>query len=111
QRGVAMKTTTIRDREYKRNFVRRLMSVSLLFMPLAVHAAYLTNAFRPKVKHIGIVGSYGWGGKMVEQLKGLLSNLKAEILEPVMIKGTPKDKNINELDEFVRKIVELHENL
>jgi len=79
--------------------------------PHAVYAAYLANAFRPKTKYVGIVGSYGWGGKMVDQFKDLLKNVKAEILEPVLIKGTPKDNNIEQLDGFVRKIVELHKNL
>lgn len=79
--------------------------------PQAVYATYLTNALRPKAKYIGIVGSYGWGGKMVEQLKGLLNNLKAEILEPLMIKGIPKDSNLEEIDKFVQNIVELHKKL
>ncbi len=79
--------------------------------PQAVYAAYLTNALRPKAKYVGIVGSYGWGGKMVDQLKGLLVNLKVEFLEPVLVKGVPKDDDLDRLDELVDKIVELHENL
>ncbi len=79
--------------------------------PQAVYAAYLTNALRPKVKHIGIVGSFGWGGKMVDQLKGLLANVKAEFLEPVLIKGTPKDRDLDKIDAFINKIIELHAQL
>jgi hypothetical protein len=59
-----MKTTTIRDREYKRNFVRRLMSVCLLFMPLAVHAASQTPTIKlfpttvlEEIKHTGNVAA------------------------------------------------------
>jgi flavorubredoxin/rubredoxin len=79
--------------------------------PQAVYAAYLTNALRPKTKYVGIVGSYGWGGKMVDQLKGLLVNLQAEILEPVLIKGVPKDADLDKLDELADKIAELHKSL
>ncbi len=79
--------------------------------PQAVYAAYLTNALRPKAKYLGIVGSYGWGGKMVDQLKGLLSNVKAELLEPVLVKGVPKETDTQKIDEFVMKIVELHKDL
>ena len=79
--------------------------------PQAVYAAYLTNALRPKAKYIGVVGSYGWGGKMVDQLKGVLVNVKAEFLDPVLVKGIPKDKDLDVIDAFVNKIVELHKQL
>jgi flavorubredoxin len=79
--------------------------------PAAVSAAYLTNALRPKARYVGVVGSYGWGGKMVDQLVGLLKNLKAEFLEPLMIKGSPKDSDLERIDAFVQKVIELHNNL
>ena len=49
--------------------------------PAAAYAAILTNALRPKVRFASIIGSYGWGGKMPEQLTGMLSNLKVELLD------------------------------
>ena len=59
-----MKTTTIRDREYKRNFVRRLMSGCLLFMPMAVHASPQTPTIKlfpttvlEEIKHTGNVAA------------------------------------------------------
>ncbi|MCD4699288.1 MAG: FprA family A-type flavoprotein, partial [Phycisphaerae bacterium] len=52
--------------------------------PNVVYAAYLANALRPKAKFVSIIGSYGWGGKMVEQLAGLIPNLKVEIIDPVV---------------------------
>ena len=79
--------------------------------PQVVYAAYLTNALRPKTKFVGIVGSYGWGGKMVDQIKGLLVNMRSEMLEPVLIKGVPKDPDYDKLDELVDKIAELHKSL
>ncbi len=79
--------------------------------PQVVYAAYLANALRPKTKFAGIVGSYGWGGKMVDQIKGLLVNLQAEMLEPVLIKGTPKDEDYDKLDTLADKIAELHKSL
>jgi flavorubredoxin/rubredoxin len=79
--------------------------------PQVVYAAYLTNALRPKARHIAVVGSYGWGGKMIDQLKSLLNNVKAEFLEPVMVRGIPKEADLDLLDELVEKIVELHKNL
>ena len=34
--------------------------------PAAAYAAFLANALKPKVKFASIIGSYGWGTKVVE---------------------------------------------
>jgi flavorubredoxin len=74
--------------------------------PLVVYAMHLINALRPKTKFLSIIGSYGWGGKMVEQITGILTNLKAEILEPVVIMGYPTEKDFDALDNLADKILE-----
>lgn len=79
--------------------------------PAAVSAAYLTNALRPKTKFISIIGSYGWGSKIVEQVKGLLSNIKAEIIEPVIIKGFPRENDLKLLDNLAEEIYKKHINI
>ncbi len=79
--------------------------------PAVVYAAYLTNALRPKTKFISIVGSYGWGGKGVDQIKSLLSNVKAEFVDPVLIKGHPKENDFEMLDVLADKIIEKNSNL
>jgi hypothetical protein len=48
---------------------------------------------------------------MVEQLTGLLPNLKIEILEPVIAKGFPKDKDFIALEELAEKILAKHKAL
>ena len=79
--------------------------------PNVVYATYLANALRPKVKFVSIIGSYGWGGKMVEQLAGLIPNLKVEVLDPVVIQGHPKHEDFEALDELAAAIVEKHDAL
>ncbi|MDA3884052.1 MAG: FprA family A-type flavoprotein [Candidatus Delongbacteria bacterium] len=79
--------------------------------PAAVYATFLMNALRPKTKFVGIIGSYGWGGKMVEQLKGLLGNLKIDLLDPVLVKGRPAEDDFKELDKLIETIVEKHKSL
>ncbi len=79
--------------------------------PNVIYAAYLANALRPKVKFVSIIGSYGWGGKMVKQLAGMIPNLKAEILDPVVIKGYPRDEDFAALDKLATTIAERHEAL
>lgn len=76
--------------------------------PLAVYAAYLANALRPKTKFVSIIGSYGWGGKTVEQLAGMIGNLKVEVIEPVMIKGMPTDEDYRKIDALADAIAKKH---
>jgi len=79
--------------------------------PVVGYAAVLTNALRPKAKFASIIGSYGWGGKMAEQLTGLISNLKVEILKPVIAKGYPKDDDFEALEVLADEILAKHKEL
>ena len=79
--------------------------------PCAAYAAFLVNALRPKIKFASIIGSFGWGGRMVEQLTGLMPNIKAEILEPVVVKGHPKDEDFKALDRLADEILAKHKEL
>ena len=76
--------------------------------PCAAYAAFLTNSLRPKVKFASIVGSYGWGSKMVEQLTGMLTNLKVELLESVITIGDPKDADYAAADRLADEILAKH---
>lgn len=76
--------------------------------PNVVSAVFLANALRPKLKLVSIIGSYGWGGKTVEQLAGMIPNLKVEILEPVLSKGFPKEADFKALDNLATTIAEKH---
>ncbi len=79
--------------------------------PAAAAAAFVVNALRPKTKFVSIYGSYGWAGKTLEQLSGLLANVKAEIIEPVMIKGYPKNADMAALNEMADKIAAKHKEI
>jgi len=76
--------------------------------PLAYYATYLVNAVRPKARFVSIIGSYGWGGNAVEVLKGLIPNLKAELIEPVYIKGYPKESDFKALENLAEQIYNKH---
>jgi flavorubredoxin len=76
--------------------------------PAAVYAAYLANALRPKTRYVSLLGSYGWGGKMAETIVGLLPNLKAEIIPPVIVKGYPKPADLAALDQLAELIYNKH---
>jgi flavorubredoxin len=76
--------------------------------PAAAYAAFMCNAIRPKAKFASIIGSYGWGGRTVEQLTGLMSNLKVELLEPVLAKGQPKEADFVAIDKLADEILAKH---
>ncbi|MCD4719060.1 MAG: FprA family A-type flavoprotein [Desulfobacula sp.] len=76
--------------------------------PNVVYGAYLANALRPKAKFLSIIGSYGWGGKTVEILAGMIPNLKVEVIEPVLAKGLPSEDNLKALENLAKTIAMKH---
>ena len=76
--------------------------------PLVAYAAFLANALRPELKYAAIIGSYGWGGKTVEQLSAMIPNLKVEVLGTVLAKGLPGKEDYQALDNLAETIAEKH---
>jgi flavorubredoxin len=76
--------------------------------PAAVYAATLVNALKPKVKYAGVFGSYGWGGQSVDLIKANMKNLKVEFLEPLLIKGYPRNEDFMKLDQMADDITARH---
>jgi len=76
--------------------------------PLAAYATLLANALKPKVRFLSIIGSYGWGGKTVETLTGMIPNLKVEVLDPVLCKGLPADTDLASLERLADNIAKKH---
>ena len=79
--------------------------------PKAVYGAHLANLLRPKAKFVSVIGSFGWGGRAVETIAGMIPNIKAEVLKPVMIKGMPTEADLKLVDELAATIVEKHAGL
>jgi flavorubredoxin len=76
--------------------------------PAVAYAAFLANALRPKTKFAAVIGSFGWGGRVVESLTAALGNLKVELLEPVLAKGLPADKDFQALDRLAAVVADKH---
>jgi len=77
--------------------------------PAAAYAAFLANALRPNLRFASIIGSYGWGGKTVEQLTGMLQNLKVGLLPTVLVKGYPGEADFKALDDLAEMIRQKHQ--
>ena len=51
--------------------------------PSVANATYLANALRPKLKFVSIMGSYGWGGRMLNQITSMVGSLKVEMITTI----------------------------
>ncbi|MBS3816721.1 MAG: FprA family A-type flavoprotein [Candidatus Thermoplasmatota archaeon] len=76
--------------------------------PEAVYTTYLANALRPKTRYASIIGSYGWGGRMPDQIKDMLGNFDGEFLEPVISKGHPSKEDLEKVEELADDIIKKH---
>ena len=76
--------------------------------PAVAYAALLANALKPRTRFLAIIGSQGWGGKLVDQLTGLLPNLKAEFLGATLAKGQPGNEDLAALDTLAATIARRH---
>jgi len=73
--------------------------------PSVISFAYLMNGLRPKTRFLSVIGSYGWNGKvMVKHVQDTLKNVKAEWLEPVLVKGLPKEEDYERLSQFAKEL-------
>jgi len=79
--------------------------------PHALYAATLANALRPKTRFASIIGSFGWGGKMLEQITVALPGLKLQFFDPVVAKGHPKEADFQALDRLADEILAKHREL
>ncbi|RLC56068.1 MAG: FprA family A-type flavoprotein [Candidatus Cloacimonadota bacterium] len=79
--------------------------------PSVAYAAFLANMLKPKAKYATIIGSYGWGGKMIERIVGMLGNLKVELLSTVLVKGFPEENDFHALNDLADEILERHKSL
>jgi len=79
--------------------------------PNIVYAVYLANALRPKLMFASVIGSYGWGGRTIEQIKEMMSGLNVEFLEPVIVKGFPREEDLRALDRLADEVLNRHRKL
>jgi len=76
--------------------------------PKAAYAAFLLNALRPKIRYASLIGSYGWGGGLLEQIVGLIPDLSVELLDPVVVKGLPRAEDLAAVDRLADEIARRH---
>lgn len=79
--------------------------------PMVSYAAKLANSLKPKAKFATVIASYAWGGKAIERVVEMLPNLKVELIDPVLVKGAPKEADFKALDQLAESIALKHKEL
>lgn len=79
--------------------------------PVSINVAYIASVLRPKAKFASLVGSYGWGGKLFDLIAQILAPLKLDLIEPLQVKGKPKEDAYKKLDEMAESIFEKHKSI
>ncbi len=79
--------------------------------PRIASIVFLANALRPKLKFASIVGSYGWGHKIVDQIAAMIPNLKVELLPPVISRGMPRPADFEAVEALAGTIARKHAEL
>lgn len=72
--------------------------------PKVSYAVSLANALYPKTEYGSIIGSEGWGGKMVDDIVGSLGKLDIELFDPVISKGKGLEDDFVQIDRLVEDI-------
>jgi len=76
--------------------------------PAMVSALHLIAALRPKVRYLALLASYGWGTNVVEVVTSLTGSLKAEMIDPLLVKGAPRAEDLERVDEIAAVIAGRH---
>jgi flavorubredoxin len=76
--------------------------------PLMVSALYLANALKPKVRFLSALVGYGWATSAMEHIADLTAGLKAELIEPVIVKGSPTAEDLGKVDALADAIAAKH---
>ncbi len=74
--------------------------------PSAGALALMLNAFKPPLKYIALIGSFGWGSQIEKRFYDLLPQVKAERLDTLLIKGLPTEEDYELLDDYAQMVKE-----
>ncbi len=76
--------------------------------PAVAYAAQLANLLRPKAKYAAVMASYGWSSKAIEQVAGMIPNLKVKVLGTLLQQGHPNAETFAEIDRIAAEIAQAH---
>jgi len=117
ERGVQVWQFNLTDTDIGKLAVALVDAATIVLATPAVHvgphpqlafAVFLANALRPKLKFASVIGSYGWGHKIVDQIAAMIPNLKVELLPPVICRGLPREGDFAAVENLAETIAQKH---
>jgi len=78
--------------------------------PVTVMTANIIRLLKPKIKYVAMIGSYGWGGRAIENIEEALRGLSVEFFDPILIKGLPREKDLELISDLVKSIKKITNN-
>ena len=79
--------------------------------PAAFNTVYLASLLKPKAKIASFIGSYGWGGNLFGKMAEMLTPLKLDVIEPILVKGKAKPEDYKKIEEMAETIYLKHKEL
>ncbi len=76
--------------------------------PLMRAALMLADELKPKARFFSALVSYGWATKALESMIAAVADLKAELVEPVVVKGLPTAEDLASVDALAAAIAAKH---
>ena len=76
--------------------------------PMVGYAVNLANVLKPKVMYAAFLVSYGWGIGAIDRLPEMVSGLRAELLENVVVRGLPRAADLEAVDKLADAIAAKH---
>jgi len=76
--------------------------------PAMMSALHLIGALRPPVRHLAVLASYGWASNVADVVISLTAGLKAEMMEPLLVRGSPRAEDLSRVDELAAAIAARH---
>ncbi|MCF7875995.1 FprA family A-type flavoprotein [Candidatus Bipolaricaulota bacterium] len=74
--------------------------------PQIIYIATLAKKLNPPTKYFGVVESHGWAGGAVRELSNLVEGTSGELLDPIEIKGSPEEEDLERVVGLGEKLVE-----
>jgi flavorubredoxin len=76
--------------------------------PSVTAALHVVEAIHARPKFLSVVASYGWSSRAIETIKAMTEGLQAEFIEPVLVRGLPRDDDLARVDALAETIAARH---
>lgn len=76
--------------------------------PSVTSTAQLLALLKPPIQNLGVIGSFGWGGRLAEPLQEIFEHPRIHPLPTVLARGVPRSEAFTALDALAEEIAGRH---